>query len=50
VFTVHALDVAELDVSGRFTGAQVQAALQGHVLDQASITGTYTLNPRLHVL
>jgi Raf kinase inhibitor-like YbhB/YbcL family protein len=50
VFTVYALDVAELDVSGRFTGAQVAAALQGHVLAQASLTGTYTLNPRLHVL
>lgn len=50
VFTVHAVDVAELDVSGRFTGEQVVAAIQGHVLAQASVTGTYTLNPRLHVL
>jgi Raf kinase inhibitor-like YbhB/YbcL family protein len=50
VFTVHALDVAERDVSGRFTGEQVRAALQGHVLAHASVTGTYTLNPRLHVL
>lgn len=50
IFTVHAVDVAELGVSGRFTGEQVKAALQGHVLAQASVTGTYTLNPRLHVL
>ncbi|HET8598017.1 MAG TPA: YbhB/YbcL family Raf kinase inhibitor-like protein [Castellaniella sp.] len=50
VFTVYALDVAELDVSGRFTGAQAVAAMQGHVLAKASITGTYTLNPRLHAL
>lgn len=50
VFTVYALDVAELEVSGRFTGEQVKAAMQGHVLAQASVTGTYTLNPRLHVL
>lgn len=50
VFTVHALDVAELPVSGKFTGAQVLAAMQGHVLAKASITGTYTLNPRLHAL
>ncbi len=49
-FTVHALDVAELDVSGRFTGAQARAAMQGHILARASITGTYTLNPRLHAL
>lgn len=50
VFTVHALDVAELPLSGKFTGAQVLAAMQGHVLAKASITGTYTLNPRLHAL
>jgi Raf kinase inhibitor-like YbhB/YbcL family protein len=50
VLTVYALDVAELDVSGRFTGGQVLAAMQGHVLAKASITGTYTLNPRLHAL
>lgn len=50
VFTVYALDVAELNVSGKFTGPQVLAAMQGHVLAKASITGTYTLNPRLHAL
>jgi phosphatidylethanolamine-binding protein (PEBP) family uncharacterized protein len=44
---VHALDVAILPVEGRFTGPQVRAAMQGHVLAQAAITGTYTLNPRL---
>jgi Raf kinase inhibitor-like YbhB/YbcL family protein len=48
-FTVHALDVAILPVEGRFTGPQVRAAMQGHVLAQAAITGTYTLNPRLLV-
>lgn len=47
VFTVYALDVAQLPVTGRFNGADVRRALQGHVLAQASITGTYTLNPRL---
>ncbi|CAM5201292.1 Phospholipid-binding protein OS=Castellaniella defragrans (strain DSM / CCUG 39792 / 65Phen)OX=1437824 GN=BN940_17621 PE=4 SV=1 [Castellaniella denitrificans] len=50
VFTVYALDVAELGVSGRFTGAQALEAMRGHVLAQASLTGTYTLNPRLHTL
>ncbi|WP_276807780.1 YbhB/YbcL family Raf kinase inhibitor-like protein [Castellaniella defragrans] len=50
VFTVYALDVAELGVSGRFTGAQVLEAMRGHILAQASLTGTYTLNPRLHAL
>jgi len=47
VFTVYALDIAELPVQGRFTGADVIAAMQGHILNQAAITGTYTLNPRL---
>lgn len=47
VFTVFALDVAQLPVSGTFTGQQVRAAMQGHILAQASITGTYTLNPAL---
>ena len=47
VFTVFALDVAKLDVEGRLTGQQLRAAMQGHVLAQASLTGTYTLNPAL---
>jgi Raf kinase inhibitor-like YbhB/YbcL family protein len=47
VFTLYALDVARLGVEGRFTGAEVRAALQGHVLAEASISGSYTLNPRL---
>ena len=47
VFTVYALDVAEVDVTGRFTGPDVLKAIDGHVLAQASITGLYTLNPRV---
>lgn len=47
VFTVYALDIDRLPLEGKFTGAQVRAAIQGHVLDQASLTGTYTLNPKL---
>lgn len=47
VFTVYALDVATLPLAGRFTGADVRRAIDGHVLAQAAITGTYTLNPRL---
>ena len=45
VFTVYALDVERLPVEGRFGGADVRKAVQGHVLAQASITGRYTLNP-----
>jgi len=47
VFTVYALDVAELPLHGTFSGADVLTAIEGHVLARASITGTYTLNPRL---
>ncbi len=47
VFTVYALDIAQVPVEGKFTGPDVLKAIQGHILDQASITGLYTLNPRL---
>jgi Raf kinase inhibitor-like YbhB/YbcL family protein len=46
-FTIYALDVESLDLSGNFTGQDALAAMQGHVLDQASWVGTYTLNPEL---
>jgi hypothetical protein len=47
VFTVYALDTPHLDVHGDPIGANVRAALAGHVIAQAHLTGTYTLNPRL---
>lgn len=47
VFTVHALSVPRTAVEGSFTGAQVREAIAPFVLAQASLTGTYTLNPRL---
>ena len=46
-FTLYALDVEALDVGDDFTGPDVLAAMQSHILDQHSITGTYTLNPDL---
>ncbi|MDD2872879.1 MAG: YbhB/YbcL family Raf kinase inhibitor-like protein [Azoarcus sp.] len=45
VFTLFALDVERCPVEGRFTGPEVRAAIAGHVLAQASLTATYTLNP-----
>ena len=45
VFTLYALDVERCPVDGVFGGADVLAALEGHVLAQASLTGTYSLNP-----
>ena len=47
VFTVYALDIEKLPLSGKFGGAEVRAAIQGHILAEASITGTYTLNATL---
>ncbi|UCH15953.1 MAG: YbhB/YbcL family Raf kinase inhibitor-like protein [Burkholderiales bacterium] len=46
VFTLYALDVARLPVEGSFTGAQVREAMRGHVLGEATFSGTYTLNKR----
>lgn len=45
--TVYALDVENLglDADGDFRGQDVLAAIEGHVLDQAEIVGTYTTNP-----
>ena len=45
--TVYALDTESLGLSadGDFRGADVLDALDGHVLDQAEIVGTYTTNP-----
>lgn len=47
VFTVYALDVERLPLEGGFTGAEARAAMAGHVLDQAALSGSYTLNPDL---
>lgn len=47
VFTLYALDLPHIAVNAPLTGANVRDALAGHVLAQASLTGTYTLNPDL---
>ncbi len=46
-FTLYALDLAHCPVDGAFTGQQVRDAIAGHVLAQAAISGSYTLNPAL---
>lgn len=48
VFTLYALDVGRTDVDGDFTGPEVREAVEGHVLSETSVMGTYTLNPRLY--
>ena len=45
IFTIYALDTPKLNLPERFTGADLKAAISGHILAQASITGVYSLNP-----
>lgn len=47
VFRLYALDVPRLPLEGRFTGPQALEAIRGHILDEAQIIGSYTLNPAL---
>ena len=47
VFTVYALDVDVLPLMGRFNSADALKVIERHTLGKASITGTYSLNPRL---
>lgn len=47
IFTVYALDTERLSLDGKFGGPDVRTALQGHILAEASLSGTYTLNPSL---
>lgn len=46
-FRVHALDIATLGLSGRFRVEDVRKAMAGHVLDEAELVGSYSLNPAL---
>ncbi|MFO1129564.1 MAG: YbhB/YbcL family Raf kinase inhibitor-like protein [Rhodospirillales bacterium] len=45
--TVYALDVPSLGLSGKFGGPEALRAMEGHVLAEGSVVGTYTLNPKL---
>jgi Raf kinase inhibitor-like YbhB/YbcL family protein len=44
-FVLYATDLARCPVDGAFTGPQVAKAIEGHVLAEARLTGTYSLNP-----
>lgn len=46
-FTVYALDVETLGLSGSFTGAEALTAMTGHVLGKAAKMGTYTMHSTL---
>jgi len=45
-FILYAIDLDRYPVTGAFAGSQVEAAIAGHVLAEARLTGTYSLNPR----
>jgi Raf kinase inhibitor-like YbhB/YbcL family protein len=47
IFTLYALDIERVPLEATFTGADVLRVIDGHVLDKASLTGIYTLNPRV---
>lgn len=49
VFTVYALDIEKLPLEGKFGGPEVRAAITGHVLAEARLTGIYSLNPAVAV-
>ena len=44
-FTIHAIDVAALPLVKGFSREQLRAAMAGHVLDQVTLVGTYSMNP-----
>jgi Raf kinase inhibitor-like YbhB/YbcL family protein len=44
-FVLYATDLVRCPVDGAFTGAAVRSAIAGHVLAEARLTGTYSLNP-----
>lgn len=44
-FTLYATDLPRCPVEGKFGGPEALKAIEGHVLGQASITGTYAINP-----
>ncbi len=44
-FTLYALDVERCPVEGNFTVDDVKKAMEGQILDQATLVGTYHINP-----
>jgi Raf kinase inhibitor-like YbhB/YbcL family protein len=43
-FIVYALDMPSLDLQEGFSGEELESAMQGHILAQGEIVGTYTTN------
>jgi Raf kinase inhibitor-like YbhB/YbcL family protein len=47
VFTLYALDIPGLPKDLPLNGQKMRLAIANHVLAEASLTGSYTLNPKL---
>jgi Raf kinase inhibitor-like YbhB/YbcL family protein len=47
IFTLYAVDFSRCPVAGTFRGPEVLAAIKGHIIAQAQITGLYSLNPNV---
>ena len=47
IFTVYALDIDSLGLSGTFGGPETLAAMTGHILAKGQCVGEYTLNADL---
>ncbi len=48
-FTLYAVDFERCPVGGEFSGTDVLAAIEGHIIDEAKLTGLYNLNPELEM-
>jgi Raf kinase inhibitor-like YbhB/YbcL family protein len=44
-FVLYATDLDRVPVSGNFNGADVMEAITGHIVGEARLVGTYSLNP-----
>ena len=44
-FVLYALDIERCPVADKFTVHDIETAIAGHVIEEARIVGTYTLNP-----
>lgn len=48
-FTVYALDIETLGLSGNFGGPEALAAMKDHILAKGSVVGLYSLNPEVKI-
>ncbi|MEM8723745.1 MAG: YbhB/YbcL family Raf kinase inhibitor-like protein [Cyanobacteria bacterium P01_G01_bin.39] len=49
-FTLYATDLEHCPVEEKFTAPDVLKAIKGHILDQTTLIGTYSINPKARLL